>query len=328
MISETENNLKQLFFDYFNKGNFFLEENTYFQALLYFAKALTLGEILNDPRLISKAKFELANVQFASNNLNDAYTLYSELADNQESLGEHEIIQVLNRMGVINVRTGRYQDAKDIFEKLVVNNNSEAKRKAYTNMGIMYYYLDTFFEEECMDKAIQSFSQAYEYCKDEPLIQHRILRNIGMALYEMKKYSKALQKFNESLLVIDNKVELAHTLNESAKVYIELDDFDQAFRNLREAEKILLNKNYRNLEELSRNIYIHGLLSRKQGRIESAFSQFRTALQGFVELEIYPEAALVCREIYETFKDRNNERADFYMDQYQFFLNYLDPMVS
>ncbi|AZR72841.1 hypothetical protein BBF96_05215 [Anoxybacter fermentans] len=326
MVTFNQDILLKLYHQHFKKGNDFFANKDYFQAFLFFAKSLTIGEILNDPKLTVQAKLKIANVQFKSRNLREARNLYTELLEYTVVLSQKELLQIKNRLGITNMLMGRYQKASKIFEELAKNEDPVARRKAYNNMGVLYYYLDTFFDEECMDKAIQNFERAYDLCHDDQLMKHKILRNLGMAFYEKKDYTTALRKFKESLILIEDKVELAHTLNEMAKVYIELHDYEEALKNLREAEKILLNKKYRNLEELSRNIFIHGLLSKKQGRIESAFTQFRTALQGFIEKEIYAEAALVCREIYEMFKDRNPERANFYLDQYKFYLNYLDPM--
>ncbi len=330
MSAVTTVSLQELFYQHFNQASALLEKKEYHKANLFFARSLTIGEILNDPQLIIKSFLKIADVLFVSNKLQDAYTVYQDLEALETDMSPEVYCHVRNRIGVIFARTGRYQEAKNIFEDMVKHDDPKAKRRAYINMGMMYYYRHSFFEENCMDKAIQSFTKADEFCSgkdDDQLMKHRILRDIGMAFYEMKDYTSALRKFKESLLLIEDKVELAKTLNEIAKVYIEFHDYEQAQKNLREAEKILLHKNYRNLEELSRNIFIHGLLSKKQGRTETAFSQFKTALQGFVESEIYPEAVLVCREIYEMYRDINTERADFYMDQYQFYLNYLDPMV-
>lgn len=327
MITLEQNTLLNLYDRNLEEGANLFEKKEPFQAVLYFARSLAIAEIFNDVHMILRAKLEIANVEFKTHNLKEAEQLYTELIGHNDILTEEDFIQARNRLGIIKMHMGRYQESAEIFEELFKHENSTAKRKAYNNMGVLYYHLHKYFEEECMDKAIQCFKQAFDLCQDDQLMQHKLLRNIGIAFYEKKDYTTALRKLKESLLLLsDDKVELANTLNELAKVYIELHDYDQALTNLREAEKILLNKNYRNLEELSRNIFIHGLLARKQGRIETAFSHFQTALQGFVEKEIYPEAVLVCKEIYEMFKNSHPERASFYLDQYQFYLNYLDPM--
>lgn len=330
MTMPTIANLTDLVQQNFDLGKSLLEKKEFFKANLHFTKALTIGELLEDSQIIIQAQLQIADVLFRSNSLRSAYYFYEDLLEDEDSLNYDDYCYALNRLGVINARMGRYNEAQKIFQRLATKDNIIAKRRAFVNMGVTYYYLALFFEKDCMDKAIQSFTQAYEYCTDQEedlLIKHRILRNIGMALYEIGDYYSALKKLKESLLLIDDKAELARTLNEIAKVHIGLNEYSEALQELREAEKILLKKDSRNLEELSRNIYIHGLLSKKRGRIESAFSQFRTALQGFVESETYPEAVLVCREIYDMYQMTNNERANFYLDQYQFFLNYLDPMV-
>lgn len=282
---------------------------------------------MKDTQLILKAKAEIANIQFKCNNFREAHQLYTELLTNTDVLSEDELINLKNRLGIAKMRTGQYTEAAEIFEEISgYQHNPVAQRKAFNNMGVLYYNLHMYFEEECMDKAIQCFKQAFDLCGDDQLMKHKTLRNMAIGFYEKKDYTTALRKFKESLLLSDDKVELATTLNELAKVYIELHDYDQANTNLREAEKILLNKNFRNLEELSRNIYIRGLLAKKQGRVETAFSHFQTALQGFVEKELYPDALLVCKQIYDMFEHSHPERASFYLDQYQFYLNYLDPM--
>ena len=322
-----QNSLFQLYEDNMQQGAASFEKKEFFRAVLFFARALAIAEIVANNPMILNAKMEIANVEFKSRNLKEAEQLYTELLSYKNVLSEEDFIQAKNRLGIIKMRMGRYQEAAEIFEDIFKCDNPVAKRKAYNNMGVLYYQLHMYFEQECMDKAIQCFKQAFDLCQDDQVMQHKLLRNIGIAFYEKKDYTTALRKLKESLLLVsDDKVELANTLNELAKVYIELHDYDQALTNLREAEKILLNKNYRNLEELSRNIYIHGLLAKKQGRVETAFSHFQTALQGFVEKEIYPEAVMVCKAIYEMFKNSHPERASFYLDQYQFYLNYLDPM--
>lgn len=328
MVNTEHASLTNLYHRFWEKGSELFEKKEPFQAILYFARSLAIAELLEDTVLTIKATAEIANVQFKSKNFREAHQLYTDLVSDRSALPEMDYINYQNRLGIVKMRMGHYQDAAEIFDEIARHENPLAQRKALNNRGVLYYHLHTFFEEECMDKAIQCFKQAYDLSADDRLMQHKCLRNMGIGFYEKKDYTTALRKFKESILLSDDKVELATTLNELAKVYIELHDFDQAASNLREAEKILLNKNFRNLEELSRNIYVRGLLAKKMNRTETAFSHFQTALQGFVEKEIYSEAALVCKEIYEMFKKSNPERASYYLDQYQFYLNYLDPMDS
>lgn len=328
MVSMEHASLTNLYHQFWEKGSESFENKEPFQAILYFARSLAIAELMEDQALSINAKAEIANVQFKTKNLREAHQLYTDLLHNPEILSENDFINYKNRLGIVKMRMGHYQDAAAIFQEIAKHENPVAQRKALNNMGVLYYHLHTFFEEECMDKAIQCFKQAYDLSGDDQLMKHKCLRNMGIGFYEKNDYTTALRKFKESILLSDDKVELATTLNELSKVYIELHDFDQAASNLREAEKILLSKNFRNLEELSRNIYVRGLLAKKMGRTETAFSHFQAALQGFVEKEIYAEAALVCKEIYEMFKKSNPERASYYLDQYQFYLNYLDPMDS
>lgn len=329
LTSEQYNLLLEKYHSCFEHGNQICNsKNDYLQTVISYSKAIAIGELMGDPKLALQAKMEVAKVYYKNRKPKEAYQLYCELSEYDDIFSEDEYLRIQNNKGITLFRMGRFQEAADHFETIVTKDNPTAKRKAFNNMGVMYYCLHTFFEQDCLDRAIQSFEKAYSLSSEDQLMRHRILRNTGMAFCEKKDYSTALRKLKESLLFTENKIELASTLNEMAKVYIGLHDYDQALQNLREAEKILLQKDYRDLEELSRNIFIHGLLAKKQGRIETAFSHFRTALQGFVEMEIYSEAVLVCRELYQMFKVSKPERASFFLDQYQFYLNYLDPMES
>lgn len=320
--------LLEKYHTYFQNGHQLLGKKDYVEAVISYSKAISVGELLEDPKLALQAKMEVAQVYYKTRKPKEAYQLYCELSEYEDFFSEDAYLKIQNNKGITLFQMGRFQEAADHFERIVNKDNPTAQRKAFNNMGVMYYYLHTFFEQDCLDRAIQCFEKAYNLSTEDLLMRHRILRNTGMVFCEKMDYSTALRKFKESLLFTDNKIELASTLNEMAKVYIGLHDFDQALQNLREAEKILLQKDHRDLEELSRNIFIHGLLAKQQVRIETAFSHFRTALQGFVEAEVYPEAVLVCREIYEMFKGSKPERASFFLDQYQFYLNYLDPMES
>lgn len=329
LTNEQYDALLEKYNSYVEHGNqICVNKKDYLQAVISFSKAIAIGELMDDSKLALRAKMKVAQVYYKNRKPKEAYKLYCELSEYDDIFSEEEYLRIQNNKGITLFRMGRFQEATDYFEIIVAKDNPTAKRKAFNNMGVMFYCLHTFFEQDCLDRAIQCFEKAYSLSSDDQLMRHRILRNTGMAFYEKKDYSTSLRKLKESLLLTENKIELASTLNELAKVYIGLHDYDQALQNLREAEKILLQKDYRDLEELSRNIFIHGLLAQKQNRIESAFSHFRTALQGFVEMEIYSEAALVCRELYQMFKESKPERASFFLDQYQFYLNYLDPMES
>lgn len=326
MINLEGDNLIKIYQTYLDKGKNYFLNNNFLKAFMFFTRALTIGELKEDRELIILAKKEIANLQFKTRDLRKAMEFYTDLMEYKDFVDEKDIIQFQNRIGLINLFMGKYSKASDIFENLCTSQSTLAKRKAFNNMGVVHYYRYKYFDEECIDKALRNFQKAYQFSIEDRLMQHKSLKNMGMALYEKKDFSTALDKLKRSLLFADTYQQKADSLNEIAKVNIELLEYQEAQECLRKAEKILLNAGDGSLIELSRNLFINGLLAKKQGRTETAYSHFQAALQGFIEKEIYTEAVLASRAIYKMFKEANPERANFYADQYKFYLNYLDPM--
>lgn len=153
-----------------------------------------------DPLLVK------AEALFAHNKVTEAEKIYIELITKNP-------LQPLyyNRIGIIYLEQGNYEDAKDAFREAVrleAGNDS-----AYNNLGTAYYNLERYWEAvEAYEKSIQLNN----------LVGLRYA-NLGLALMVLKEYERARNAFERAALLepetedYKEMYKKAHTLYEQEK---------------------------------------------------------------------------------------------------------------
>ncbi len=289
----------------------------YFQALplAKYTGLMTTGQL----------KQSIANCYYLLLDYKTAIKYYDETIKNyKDELIEKEYISVLIRKGVSLGQLGYYSQAIELFEEVASLESKEAKRKAYNNLGILYWYLHRFTERDCLDQALEYLTKALILANENyKARKQRILHNMGMIYHSQGKYEKALEFFNNALSLGNDPLTQAKIYCEVAKTQIELGQYDEVLKNITIAQKILVK--YKDYHEISNSLYVLGLLYKKKGDICNAHSCLQTALFGYLELESYPEAVESCLQLYRLFAGIDPSRAEVYYEQYKFYINYVDP---
>lgn len=122
----------------------------------------------------------------------------------------------------------------DLAEK---NNNKDYLATSDTEIGTAYW------EKAQYDKAIFHYTRGLEYRKEEQdksndLIIADLSYNLGLCYTDKGDYQNALELFNEAIDYYDRSKNYqwkAHTSNAIGDIYIELENYDKAISNYRQA---------------------------------------------------------------------------------------------
>ncbi len=325
VVEFTRHDVIQQFENHLELADMQKNNKNYRDAIEEYFQALPLTKYINNITS-GQLKQKIADCYYYLHEYKIAIRYYDEIIDKYaDDLTENEFIFVLIRKGVAMGKLGYYSRAIDLFETVASYESKDAKIKAYNNLAILYSYMHKFTERDCLSKALEYSTKAL-VLTDENLKAriHGILHNMGMIYHDQRKYEKALETFENALILTEDPLRQAKTYCEIARTKIELLELDEALTHLNFAQKILIK--YKDFHEISNSLYILGILYMKKGEIANSHNYLQTALFGFLELQAYPEVVQTCLQLYKLFVGIDRSRAEVYYEQYKFYINYVDPL--
>lgn len=290
----------------------------YFQALplTKYTGQITMGQLKNS---IAICYYALNDYQMAIRYFDQILTEY------RDDISDMDYIITKTRKGVALGKMGHYNDAVQLFEEMTTMDFDEAKLRAYINLGVLYLKLYKYSQRDCLETALGYLKKALLLVDEkQKLRKHGILRNIGIIYYEQKKYLRALNSFNNALVLVKDPLHIARTYSEMAKAYIELLDFQAAIKYLNQVQDTMIR--HKDFYSLAYSIMIRGLLYEKKNDVNNAHNYLQTALFGFLEIQAYPEVVETYYRLYKLFMSRDPSRAEVYHEHYKFYINYVDPL--
>lgn len=289
----------------------------YFQALplTKYTTSITLGQI----------KYCIANCYFGLQDHKLAIKYYDQIIkEYREDVSLTELINAINRKAVSLGKMGFYYDAIKLLKELATMEVTEAKTRAYINLGTIYMQLYKFSERDCLSLALDYLKKALILVDEKnKLRKHGILRNIGMIYHEQKKYQKALEVYQNALNLVNDPIQIAKTYSEMAKTYIDLLEYKTALDYLNRCQEILIR--HKDFYGLSYSFMVRGLLYQHKQDTVNAQYYLQTAFYGFLEIQAYPEVVETCLLLYKLFLHIDRGRAELYYEHYKFYINYVDP---
>lgn len=300
------------------------KQGSYNKALAYYFRALNAAEIVNDREGEAEAKkgimfcyafkCEYDQVLDYSNDLLDSYHLESE----QRELCLTAKAFALNRKG-------QFRSAEGILKDLLFSDSQRVQFRAHTDLGLLYYFLHRFSKNNSLELALENFKAAYQIAPGvNDLAVYKSSSNMGLTYLEKGELERALQSFEQSLTYASNEHLKAQTFNELGRVYALMDRLEKSEDFFERAARYALEKS--KFVTLTYNLYYRGLIQIHFGRINNAYNYLHTALYSFLEHKHYPEVVVIYKELSKLFKEKNPQQAEYFLKEYHYYLNYIDPL--
>lgn len=308
----------------FKKAQQLFDQGLYTNALGYFFKALNAVELMDDQALEISIKKGILFSYLRIGDYDLALEYCEDLLDHHDLDLEQRQLTLATKALAYNVK-GRHSDSLSILESLSDSESEKVQYRVYLDQGLLYYRMSLFSEDDVLRLALENLKKAYEYRDIEgETSQFKSALNLGIVLVASQEYEHALECFQESLKYAYSDYFKVQVYNELARVYAYLDDmekseefFEKAYRYALENDKFL---------NLAYNVYYRGLIQKYLGKMNNAYSYLHTALYSFLEYKHYPEVVAIYKELYVLFKESNPERAEYFLNEYYHFLNYIDPI--
>ncbi|MDD5090973.1 MAG: tetratricopeptide repeat protein [Candidatus Wallbacteria bacterium] len=147
---------------------------------------------------------------------------YQEAKDAYEKLLRHDAANVaaLNNLGVVNLGLGDYEKALECFEKLATLERRDSD--AFFNMGKVLFHLRRF------EQALKAFKMAERYRPGDFLI----VKNLGMVHIELGQLPEAILNFRHLLKMNGSDWECHHCL--ARALYMQR-KFNEALKHIEQA---------------------------------------------------------------------------------------------
>jgi tetratricopeptide (TPR) repeat protein len=173
---------------------------------------------------------------------------------------EHDVASPYSQMayGVLLLRTGQFEKAQAIFNKLLVffPKNQPLKTNAKINLALTYWKLGD------VNTAVETMSEVHNRLKNT-----KTYGTLGYLLVETGDYERALQ-FNLNAMNYDDTD--AIVLDNLGQVYYRMGDMDKAFEYFKKAQA--------QNEEQPVTLYHLGIIHIERGQAEEARELFKKAL--------------------------------------------------
>lgn len=312
-----EKNLNKAF-DLYAKG-------LYHNALAYYFRALNAAELVQDKDVEALIKHKITLCYFFELDYDQALDYCEDLLTNYTLESEQRELVLHVKASTLN-RKGQFRLAEKLLKDLLFSDSLRIRFKAHTDLGLLYYFLHRFSEINTLELAVQNLNTAYEIIIEIGGEEHfNAASNKGLICIEKGEAKEALQYFEESLqLAGDDKLKTAQTQNELGRVYAMLGDMVKSEEYFEKAAKYALENS--KFLTLTYNIYYRGLTQISLGKINSAYNYLHTALYSFLEHKHYPEVVAIYKILSELFEESHPQRAEYFLNEYHHYLNYIDPL--
>ena len=163
----------------------------------YIRKAIKLAQKINNEYYIRRSKFELFTFFLILNRLDDAEKLALELLPMMHGKSKGDNISLLNNLGAIYQRQGKYLQAIKYFKK--------TRRMAYKIKSPHYIQsclskeAIVYFHKKEYSKTIEIFKKLLsEFSKDDYFMKQLIwLKNLGVCYVSIGKFKEAINNYND-----------------------------------------------------------------------------------------------------------------------------------
>ena len=165
---------------------------------------------------------------------------------------EHDVTSANYQMayGVLLLRTGQFDKAEKLFNKLLVffPGKPKIKTNAKLNLALAHW------KQGKLDLALESMTELYHQLKNS-----QTYGSLGYLLIETGDYEKAL-KFNQEALEYDDEDPVV--LDSLGQTYYRMGDMEKAFEYFKKAQE--------EKEDQAVTLYYLGILYQKRGQTEKA----------------------------------------------------------
>ncbi|MCK4258275.1 MAG: tetratricopeptide repeat protein [Halanaerobiales bacterium] len=308
----------------FNKATEFYNQGLYANALSYYFRALNAAEILENKMEEAEAKKGIMFCYAFEREYDQVFNYSQDLILNYQLTSEKKELTQAYKAFALN-RKGQFREAEKILKYLVKSDSKRVQFRAHTDLGLLYYFLHRFSENESLDLAFEHIEKAYQFASaegEESL--YKSASNMGLIYLEKGEIDSALMYFEEALKHTENGRFIAQIYNELGRVYALKDDLDKSEEYFEKASKYALSNS--KFLILTYNLYYQGLVYLHIGKENNAYNFLHTALFSFLERKHYPEVVAIYKELMFLFQETNPEKAEYYQQEYQHYLNYIDPL--
>lgn len=310
----------------FEKAIKLYNQEQYVNALAYFFRALNAAEILLDKQAEAEAKKWITFCYSLVRDYDQVLVYSDDLLENYELESEQRELALTTKACALTCK-GQFKSAEKLLKDLLFSESQRVLFRAHTDLGMMYYFMQSFSESEKTDLAFENLKAAYQYAQnlgDKAL--YKAASNMGLIYLEKGEVAEALKYFEESLNLTENEYEKVQTYNELGRVYAKMGALDKSEDYFEKAARYALENS--KFLTLTYNIYYRGLVQIDLGKVSSAYNYLHTALYSFLEHKHYPEVVAIYKELSALFKESHPERAEYFLNEYQYYLNYIDPLAE
>jgi len=249
------------------------------EALASYEEAIAIAERAGEDRVLAEALRRVAVVQYRRNEVDAARALCHRSVAVARRIDDSLLVaEALNTLGVLDLQTGRLEDADRTFRDALAQGgvSRELRARAEQNLGILAN-IRGGHREATMH--YQRSLEAYRECGDEhgcALAYH----NLGMVSADQGLYDDADRYFNQSLGVAERtgEVELqGHCLVNHADVHAERQQFEDARRKA-EAALVLFDQ-LGDKGSKSTAYRVIGMVYRDTGKAQLAESRLKSAIE-------------------------------------------------
>ncbi len=264
-------------------GNVNYYKGSYNEVLQYYDSSAVLYKLINDSIGLSKVWNNLGLIYQNLGNYEKALDFLNKALTYRISIGDSSFIGTLyNNIGGVYYDLGKFASSYYYFKKALdiamKTNDLHSKVPSINNLGLI------LLEQRKYDEAISYFQRGLTEARiveNMPAISD-LYHNLGKCYFETGDYSKALEYYRKALDV-DTEVgtKQAHTLNNIAQVYIELDYYENALKYLLRAKQIAeMNNNLAELHDIYKNLSV----------VYERMGKFKLAYLSYLKYNIYDDS--------------------------------------
>ena len=255
-------------------GNINYYKGGYSEVLQYYDSSALMYKLINDSLGLSKVWNNLGLIYQSLGNYEKSLDYLNMALKYRESIGDSSFIGSLyNNIGGVYYDLGKLASSYYYFDKALEvatkTGDTRSKVPIMNNLGLI------LLEQRKYEDAIGYFERGLKGAKEfdnKPALSD-LYHNLGKCYFEMGNYTKALENYHKALDV-DTEIgaKQAHTLNNIAQVYIELDYYENALKYLLRAKQIALkNKNLTELRDIFNNLSV---VYERLGNYKKAYSSY------------------------------------------------------
>jgi tetratricopeptide (TPR) repeat protein/DNA-binding CsgD family transcriptional regulator len=265
------------------------------KAMAFGIEALKLSRILKSPNEEAQALFNLAEISFNMNNLQEAIRYYEQSADvllKNSGIESKSYIDRLGDIGYCYLMLNHYEKALGFFEKgldlAIKIKYDEQAASMYSNIGTIYVEWGDY------GKAITCFQKAMDIDKqDSRSDQISIdLNNIGK-IYELTgKFEHAIPYYQEALEIekkAGNKQRIAIRLNNLGTLYKAWKKYTEALNYFQQALEI--ERSLGDNEKVGKRLAYIGATYLAMGQYDKCYTYLTQAMAILSKTELTDELA-------------------------------------